>query len=268
MRSLSRWSAAVALTAGVCVPASAQIISTSVPKDAAGKSEKKWSLHVMVSPYAKWQINDYLAGFDCSEFGGRRGEDCAGTGKVDAKSMLLAGEVAFQLSDSFLLSAGGWVNKIGKETPVFEFRSQNTGQSVTGPINVGQADYGTITEVHGAIFFKDLGLQYGVIMVPHELIGLNSRTDVDGYLVYKPSFGKVALSIGLGSYNSGKFTDVTYGEIPSVSHIAGFATASVRLVKGLSVDGSFWYINKSKGAKSIDVSDSMTRYMIGIGYSL
>jgi hypothetical protein len=268
MRSLSRWSAAVALMA-LCVPASAQIISTSVPKDISGKTtEKKWSFHVMASPFAKWQINDYLV-FDsasCRSFGARAGETCAGIVELDKTSkMLLAGEVAFHATHSLSLAAGGWYNKIGTAKPEVTFLSES------GPLGapiVVDTDQGSISELHGAVFYKDFGLQYGVIMVGHELLGGNSRTDTDGYLVYKPSFGKVGLSVGLGGYSSGAFTDVDYGDIPSVSHAAGFVTASVRLYKGLSVDGSFWYINKSKDAKDLGVSDSMTRYMVGIGYSL
>jgi hypothetical protein len=267
MKSLSRWSAAVALMS-LCVPASAQIISTSVPKEMSGKTEKKWSFHVMASPFAKWQINDYIVldPSDCRALGARSGETCAGIVKLDKTSkMLLAGEVAFHATSSISLAAGGWYNKIGTAKPEVTFLSESG--ALSSPIVV-EANQGSISEFHGGVFYKDFGLQYGVIKVGHELLGGNSRTDGDGYLVYKPSFGKVGLSVGLGSYNSGSFTDVDFGEIPSVSHAAGFVTASVRLVKGLSVDGSFWYINKSKGAKDLGVTDSMTRYMVGIGYSL
>jgi hypothetical protein len=257
MRSLSRWSAAVALTAGLSVPASAQIISTSVPKDGSVSSDKKWHFHVMASPFAKWEINDYAA-VPCF---GR--ETCVGVAEAKATSLLGAAEVAFQATDSLSISAGGWYNKIGTEKPQYGFVSLNTGQ-VFVPTATDE-DLGSISEIHLGIFYKDFGLQGGTIWVSHELTAGQKRTDTDGYLVYKPSFGKLGVSVGIGGYQTGTVDAL---EIDKISHLAGFATVSARIYKGLSIDGSFWLINKSKDAKDLGLSDGMTRYMVGIGYSL
>ena len=274
MRSLSRWSAAVALTAGLSVPASAQIISTSVPKDISGKTEKKWSLHLMASPYAKWQINDFVTGFDCADFSGPRNQECALTLKLNRASRpLLVAEVAFNATESLTLTAGGWFNKLGTSAPELDARLAGSGQSVIGgSFPFDESDHGNISEFHLGLFYKSFGIQGGTIMVSKDLFFEQSRTDSDFYFVLKPNVGKVGVSAGVGAYRTGKFevTDPTFGLISAdaVSRLSAFGTVSVPVVKGLSVDGSFWWINKSSGAKDLGLSDGMARFMIGVGYSL
>jgi len=248
----------VALIAGFSVPASAQIISTSVPKDISGKSEKKWSLHLMVSPFAKWEINDYII-LPCGN------DTCIGVAEAKATSVLGAAEVAFQATSSLTLTAGGWYNKIGTEKPAYAFAS--LGGDVFAPTPQDE-DLGSISEFHLGIFYKDIGLQGGTIWVSHELTAGQKRTDVDGYLVYKPSFGKLGLSVGIGGYQTGAIDVANVESIDKISHLAGFVTASARIYKGLSIDGSLWLINKSKDAKDLGLSDGMTRFMVGVGYSL
>ena len=103
--------AALGLNAG---PASAQIISTSIPRaETAGAqaAEKKFALHVMGSPFSKWRYNELVAApwEDDPDFG-----DIGFFTGTPNSDFILAGEGVVKVSSAFTLGFGGWYNKVGK----------------------------------------------------------------------------------------------------------------------------------------------------------
>ena len=274
---------------GLAAPAAAQIIATSIPRSIAGGGEGRWAFHVMYAPYAKWKINQF---------------EETDTAFVSARakpnsSFLGAAEVAFKAGSDVTLGLGGWFNKVGNTD--YDFTFVEVSDVVLGLDGVRTDDL-TVVEGHANAFYKSIGLQVGVVhgkstttgltignfllddlvLTRGELVSLLgsaevdaieaegrgleiSTTDVDGYLVYKAGSQDSdrlgwGFSLGAGAYRYGGSKKT----VPSA-----FATLSVGLYKGLGIDSSFWYIGKSKSdlQESLDVSDGLNRFSIGIGYT-
>jgi hypothetical protein len=284
--------AAMALSA-LAAPASAQIIATSIPKEftgsgKAGTPEKKWAFHVMGAPVAKWKINAFE----------EDGPLLLTTSANPNSKFLGAAEVAFRAGDNFTVGVGGWFNKVGTTDYDFLFLD---GESELG-FNGTRTDALTYTEGHVNLFYKDFGIQVGVVhtaatssnfvlrnfvfsdtvLSRQEIIRILgsdslvrelesssrrdiSTNDIDAYLIYKVGSrvgGNLGwtVSAGAGIY---RYTDNSK-TVPSA-----FGTLSLDLYKGLGVDASFWYIGKSSSdlAEAIDVTDTVSRFSIGIGYT-
>jgi hypothetical protein len=283
--------AALALGA-LAAPAAAQIIATSIPKSISGGGEGRWVFHLMYAPYAKWKINQFE-------------ETDTSLVSLSAKKnskFLGAAEAAFSAGSDVTIGLGGWFNKVGSTDYDFVFVDFSDG--ILGLDGV-RTDNVTYTEGHANIFYKDVGVQFGLVhgkatttnlaignflfddllLSRQDLINelgpqgaeiVNSieadargteisTTDVDGYLVYKVgSTGRDTrgwgFSLGAGAYRYGGSKKT----VPSA-----FATVSLGLYKGLGIDSSFWYIHKSNSAtqKSLGVTDNLSRFSIGVGYT-
>jgi hypothetical protein len=283
--------AALALGA-LAAPAAAQIIATSIPKSISGGGEGRWAFHVMYSPYAKWKINTF-------EEDPRNFLATSGKPKSD---FLGAAEVAFKAGDAVTVGVGGWYNKIGTNTSDYIFVGiTDEGDDVTfaGPVDLDV----TYTEGHANVFYKDLGVQFGIVhnsrtvrAITTDVVIVNGQSgsqadidfanqllagiagvkdtanDYDGYLIYK--VGRTSgndtnwsFSLGGGFYRY----DLLKKTVPSA-----FATATVGIFKGLGVDASFWYVGKTKRSQlqqglrdaGVDLDQNLSRWMVGVSYTL
>jgi hypothetical protein len=289
LRLQARTVAVVALVLGaLAAPATAQIIATSIPKSIAGGGEGRWAFHLMYSPYAKWKINTFEEG--PSEF--------LATSGNPKSSFLGAAEVAFKAGDAATIGIGGWYNKIGKKTSDYAFFGVTPDGAVlfAGPMNLDV----TYTEGHANVFYKDLGVQFGIVhnsrtvndisatvatvngdpfpldiandILASTVIGAkDTANDYDGYLIYKAggtggSDNNWSFSLGGGFYRY----DIVKKTVPSA-----FATATVGLYKGLGVDASFWYVGKTKRSElqqalaqgGADLDQNLSRWMVGVSYT-
>lgn len=279
--------AALALVA-LAAPATAQIIATSIPKSISGGGEGRWAFHLMYSPFAKWKINTFEE--DPTAF-------FATSGKPKS-SFLGAAEVAFKAGESATLGLGGWYNKIGKKTSDYAFFGVDPDGDVffAGPLNLDV----TYTEGHANLFYKDLGVQFGIVHNSRTVNSINAEVatvngedfpldiadqiladnvvgakdtanDYDGYLIYKAGGTNAnnanwSFSLGGGIYHY----DIVKKTVPSA-----FATATVGLYRGLGVDASFWYVGKTKRSElqqalseaGIDLDQNLSRWMVGVSYT-
>lgn len=285
-------------------PASAQIIATSIPRaDSGGKAaEKKFAFHVLAAPLAKWKYGEV--------FIGDIGPDLA-VGTVQAKpnsDFLLAGEVAFKAGRHWTVGVGGWYNKVGNTT--YGFDGDVLFSDGFGQMTVDLGGDLTIYEGHANLFFKDIGIQAGVVRTSGT-IGDNAKyktftfdgqpfkctdllsasdcnnnaidvfkgntTDWDVFAVYKHAWGgksPLSISLGAGGYRKQGSSDTPLRSTDSTTVFTAFATASVSVYKGLGLDASFWYIDKTdatKGEGSLASksagTDSQSRFTIGLGYT-
>ena len=300
-RRLVRTATAVALTAlGLsAVPASAQIISTSIPRaDTAGAQaeEKKFALHVMGSPFSKWRYNEIVAGIweDDSDFA-----DIGFFTGTPNSDFLLAGEGVVKVSSSFTLGFGGWYNKVGKVQYNFDVNAYNLtdGRLVENATGTLDGDL-KLSEGHASLFYKDFGVQVGVVRTNSKLTdsvitksipagseGLplksievaedSSATDWDLYGVYRyagqgmdRSFG---LSAGAGIYAKSGSTESSQRAGEDQNVFSGFLTGTFELYKGFGVDVSYWYIAKTKadfGTETpVTSKNSTNRFTIGFSYT-
>ncbi len=289
--------AALAL-GGLVSPASAQIIATSIPKAggaAPGKgagAEKQFAFHILGAPIAKWKINAF------EEEGGAF---LASSANPNSK-LLLAGELAFSARSDVTIGIGGWFNKVGNTN--YDFVFLDTSEQGSGLTGV-RADDLTYTEGHVNVFYKDVGLQFGLVhsksttsdvtirefflgdtvfsraalvsligsaavsTIEGEARGLEvSATDFDSYLVYKTGssrFQRDAKVPWTVSAGAGLY----HYQATSKTVFSGFLTGSVDVYKGLGLDVSFWYIGKSnsESQKILGVVDNLSRFSVGIGYS-
>jgi hypothetical protein len=292
LRNQARTVAVAALALGaLAAPATAQIIATSIPKSIAGGGEGRWAFHLMYSPFAKWKINTFEEDPAASNF-------LATSGNPKA-SFLGAAEVAFKAGDAVTLGVGGWYNKIGNKTSDYLFLGvNNQGDSVlfAGPMNLDVS----YTEGHANLFYKDLGVQFGLVHnsrtvnaisadiaqvggLPGDLDQANAllnanvvgakdtANDTDGYLIYKAGGNSGndtnwSFSLGGGFYRY----DIVKKTVPSA-----FATATVGLYRGLGVDASYWYVGKTKrselqrllAAGGADLDQNLSRWMVGVSYT-
>jgi hypothetical protein len=301
-------SKAFAMTAlGLCafaVPASAQIIATSIPRaEAAGTGkgvtieENKWALHLMASPFAKWKINSYTElpqGSDAPVF-------VQATSTDSSSKFIGAAELAFKAGSDFTVGLGGWFNTLGTaDVETFE---------LDGPNGIGFAGTATakmrVSEFHGSLFYRDVGVQAGVVKTTSTLKGFRqgsvvfdlitlqpivvfqrdatlaeanipeedvSTTSWDAFLVYKKGSESETknpwgLSVGAGMFRDNEAKSTAF---------SGFITGSVQLYKGLGIDASFWYVGGKKQtitqealADDLDTAlpSNLSRFTIGIGYS-
>ncbi|HSB61285.1 MAG TPA: hypothetical protein VLI67_06175, partial [Vicinamibacteria bacterium] len=272
-------------------PASAQIIATSIPRaDTVGAAaEKRWAFHVMGSPFAKWNYGElYL---DPSDVFGT----IQGTPNSD---FLFAGEILFAAGTNFSIGVGGWYNKIGANE--FDF----DGFDVTGV--AGFADIGAVLDTdiktyegHLGIFYKDVGIQGGIVKSTGKL-GPTARitrfegvpisgdrfpfsvpdaetTDWDVFGVYKHGFGgrdgqgRAGLAIGAGIYRKQGIAGTSPLRLPTDETVfSGFATLNVNLYRGIGIDVSYWYVGptgETFGGEEFP-DDSQSRFTIGIGISV
>jgi hypothetical protein len=304
---------AFAMTAmGLCtlaVPASAQIIATSIPRaEAAGTGkgveagEKKWALHIMGSPFAKWKVNSYretTLSNDTPDF-----QQAATT---DSSSKFIgAVELAFKAGSDFNVGVGGWYNELGTADVVFFEVEPLAFVQQTGLLALAGTAKSKIHvfELHGNVFWNDVGVQVGVVKTKSQYtsllrgaqrvtVDLNtgfinspetlqvdlpltspafSTTSWDAFLVYKrgsESGAKYpwAFSTGGGFYRDNESKGTSF---------SGFLTGSVQFYKGLGVDASFWYVgakDQTAGQQALGnllgdaIETNLSRFTIGIGYS-
>lgn len=261
--------------------AHAQIIATSIPREVAtvtGKpaGQKKWAIHVMVSPASKWQVKDFFFA-DLGELLLNVPLDLpvGFTGKSDDFSkILLAAELNYSVGGNSSLGVGGWFNKIGELDTRYNVHLGSDTASKLGlapgdeEIDRGKQDLGSFTEVHANGFWGNLGIQAGLVFESKNFLTGESRTDWDLYGVYRRSFkGVGAFSLGAGVFATGKTELEGTTVADPLKRLSGFATLSLPIYKGLSLDASYWYIAKSSDAKDAALDDSMNRWMVGVGYT-
>jgi hypothetical protein len=294
--------AAIGLSA-LALPASAQIIATSIPREeVAGKgkgvtgAEKKFALHLMVTPLAKWKYGEFAAGVcpagvcaqDILDYG-------VFTGTPNSK-FLFAGEVVFKAARDWTVGVGGWYNKVGSVNYNFDVQSiylssgrqgHETG-TLDGDLNV--------SEGHASIFYKDFGLQAGIVHTNSAIANSrivtdslnqknvgqplgsidpssNSANDWDLYGVYKFSGGSKqpwGISLGAGFYKKKGNTVNAQRPAQDKTVFSGFVTGSVDIYKGLGLDASFWYVGKTEaaiGGTTLASSPAQSRFTLGVGYT-
>ena len=295
--------ALAALAAAAAAPCPAQIIATSLldPDTTGGTGStggRRFAVHLMASPFAKWKINSYL-----EEPRGAHPEDLAfqQAATTDAASrFLIAGEAAFKAGTNTTVGLGGWYNDVGSAD--VDFFQLTPFDEVFALAGVAPYEL-RVWEVHGNAFYKDLGVQVGLVQTRWKQTGLRANTrrirfdsrlgdfveeflpaDVaidrdtesfnswDAFLVYKHASSAVIRLPWSVSLGSGAFRD---GETKTTA-FSGFATASVQVYKGLGIDASAWYVGGKKPspgrAQFADllgnaVSDNLSRFTIGIGYT-
>jgi hypothetical protein len=291
-----------ALAWALAAPASAQIIATSIPKEfslATGKAlgEKKWAFHVMGTPFAMWNINSYF-----QEPTGTDNPLLQNVTSTDSRSkFLFAAEAAFKAGSDLTVGVGGWYNELGSaEVDFFQLNSDPQSADL---ILAGVAPFDLrVYEVHGNVFYKDIGVQVGLVRTRQKQTGLRAGTvDVffddfgnlveqaltqdeffknevqmdnnwDAFLIYKKAFttGKRTswgVSLGSGVYRDDEADSTNF---------TGFVTATVGIYKGLGLDASFWYVGGSKQTSArrdfqnlLDekVKTDRSRFTVGIGYT-
>lgn len=292
----------------IAVPASAQIITTSIPlaesSTAGGNAaaqEKKFAIHFMASPASKWRYNE-LALAEWKNVP----EDIKPDSVVDIGSFsgtpnsdfLLAGEAIGKIGRSLTVGVGGWHNRVGTVrytfdvntyivTPTDEWRSID--KHVTGTL----AGDLSLSEVHANVFYKNVGIQAGLVHTISKLTdsiidndpkfpdnegsplksiegSTNRATDWDVYGVYKIAgqYGQpFAASLGAGLYDKTGNDTTTQRLSENELIFSWFVTASVDLHKGLGIDASYWYIGKTSGTSGMGFTDAASRFTVGIGYS-
>jgi hypothetical protein len=299
--------AAVALCA-LAAPASAQIIATSIPKEFTGSgktagTDKKWAFHIMATPFAKWKYGEIYAGaIDDSVL--------ISLGNVQAtpnSDFLFAGEVAFKAGENWSIGVGGWYNKVGATT--YEFSGDNLGRDgLVFGVDADLAGDLNLFEGHLGIFYKDFGIQGGLIKTSGDIgttatvktfrfgnqsvdcastlspaectlqvpTSTGDTTDWDLFGVYKHTWGgsyPVGISLGAGVYGKQGEESSPLRSSESQTVFSGFATLNVGIYKGLGIDTSFWYIDKTgeigAGDQRLGVrgSDNQYRLTIGLGYT-
>jgi hypothetical protein len=285
--------------AALAAPASAQIIATSIPREdvggGTGAGSSRFSLHLMASPFAKWKINSYV-------------EEPKGSGfptfqqasTTDSESKFIgAAEVAFAAGENWTIGLGGWYNTLGEpDVDVFEVDLD------VGTVFGGLATQKLrVSEFHGSVFYKDIGIQAGIVHTSATLTGFRAGSVVidllsddppfvfpndvtlaeagipeqtvstnnwDAFLVYKKGGGSGnpwSLSLGGGVYHDSQ---------ASTTKFSGFATASVGIFKGLGIDASYWYVGGAQPTPARQeledlledaISENMSRFTIGIGFT-
>ena len=271
-------------------PATAQIIATSIPKSISGGGEGRWAFHLMYSPYAKWRINTFDE--DAVSF--------LATGTKPKSDFLGAAEVAFKAGDSATIGIGGWYNKIGGANADYLFLLTDPEGDVVlaGPLNLDV----TYTEAHANIFYKDLGVQVGLVRTSRTVNSITATdaalngepfdpaianifladvsgvketaNDLDGYLIYKAGGTSAndtnwSFSLGGGFYRY----DSLKKTVPSA-----FATVTLGIYKGLGVDASYWYVGKTKRSElqealadlddlDFNIDQNQSRFMVGVSYT-
>jgi hypothetical protein len=281
--------------AALAAPASAQIIATSIPREdvggGTGAGRSKFSLHLMASPFAKWKINSYI-----EEPKGAGFPDFQQASTTDSSSKFIgAVEAAFAAGDNWSIGLGGWYNTLG-EPDVDVFEVDLIGGTVFGGLATEEM---SVSELHGNVFYKDVGIQVGLVRTSTKITGLRagavlidlntgelieftedapitgqetfSNNNWDAFLVYKkgsaPGSTPWGVSLGGGVYHD---------SAASSTKFSGFVTASVGIFKGLGIDASYWYVGGSSPTPARQeleelfedaIAENMSRFTIGIGYT-
>lgn len=182
MKPLLRLASIAAVVGALGTPASAQIISTSLPKMTPGEEHKKFSAHFMITPLAKWDYGEvYInnaAGTILLDDGTPVDFNRQTQGAISASpysKLMVAGELAFALGDSdWSLVAGGWYNKLGShdfDLAADQYASLNitVDQTSINLFQVGAPLTGRVTvdfhmyEGHFGVFYKSFGVQGGFV---------------------------------------------------------------------------------------------------------
>jgi hypothetical protein len=295
---------AVAVLGFGAVPASAQIISTSIPRaDTAGAqaAEKKFALHIMGSPFSKWRYNELVAGVWEDDFGDPYADIGFFTGDPNS-DFILAGEGVFKVSSNWTVGFGGWYNKVGKVEYDFDVDTYDliTGDKVDDVTGTLQGDL-KLSEGHGSVFYKDIGVQFGVVRTSSKLsasriatssipsnVGQplgsievdedSSATDWDLYGVYKYAGATTGqtpraygLSAGAGIYAKSGSTESSQRSAEDQKVFSGFVTGTFEVYKGFGVDVSYWYIAKTEAdfgtEQPVTSKNASNRFTIGFSYT-
>jgi hypothetical protein len=284
------------------VPASAQIISTSIPKaETSGpqSAEKTFAVHFLAAPVSKWHYNEIVA---ADWTNNSNNTDVGLFSGAPNSNILLAGEAVLKVGKSFSLGGGGWYNDVGSVT--YDFRIQvYQGTTVLDP-NVTGTLTGDLklSEGHVNFFYKDVGVQWGAVhtrsvlkdskilsdpQVPQNVneplssIETNgsdsSATDWDLYGVYKHggqaggAGRNYGLSAGGGIYVKTGSTATSQRAPNDQTVFSGFLTGTLDLYKGLGVDVSYWYIAKTKAdlgtGTPVSSEKATNRLTFGFSYS-
>ena len=291
---------------GLAAPAAAQIIATSIPRSIAGGGEGRWAFHVMGSPFAKWKYGEvYIGRLDDSVD--------VSLGNVQAtpnSDLLLAAEAVFKAGENWSVGIGGWYNKVGETIYTFDGDHLSLNSPPGLQFFGTTADLGgdlNLYEGHIGLFYRDFGLQAGIVKTTgrigttvrirsftfHEFPGAPTEpctsdceftvptdkgdtTDWDAFLVYKRAWGNSnpsGLSLGAGLYRKQGVTDAPLRSDEDATVFSGFATLNIGVYKGLGIDTSFWYIDKTDAIGSGDTrlgtrgTDNQYRFTIGLGYT-
>jgi hypothetical protein len=296
--------AAVALVSALAPAASAQIISTSIPYADRGVAAggKNANFHVMVAPFAKWKYGEVYIG-----------EPDPGllvVGSVNAtpnSDFLVAAEGAFGLGEGpWSLTVGGWYNKVGQTdyalSGTFLLDDPSLFPFNVGTINVDVGGDLNLYEGHVGIFYKDFGIQAGIVKTSGNIGGTaqnlrvvftadptgqetslgdfdvavfeSDTTDWDVFGVYKRSGERWNASVGAGAYGKQGITSGSpLRNAENKTVFSAFVSANVEVWKGLGIDASFWYIGSTGTIEgeladlgAVD-SDSQSRVTVGVGYS-
>src|SRR5215471_21661755 len=111
------------------LPASAQIISTSIPQaetSGAQAAEKKFAVHVMGAPVSKWHYNELVGGDWSSTVPVNVPVHFADVGLFSGtpnSKFLFAGEAVVKVAKSISVGGGGWYNKVGSPTYNFDVQT-------------------------------------------------------------------------------------------------------------------------------------------------
>jgi hypothetical protein len=293
---------AFAVAMGLCalaLPASAQIIATSIPRaESAGQGKsattgEKFALHFMVSPLSKWSYGELYIDYNL----------LLGSIKGSPNSkFLLAGEAAFALGSDFSVGVGGWYNKIGAHA--FDFNGVVALPAYQGVSLGARIDTDIkIYEGHVGLFYKDVGIQGGVVKTTGRIgpnltitsvagtptTGLEpipitypdaKTTDWDLFGVYKHSFGhtgspRLGLALGAGMYRKEGIAEGSPLRAAESSTVfTTFGSLNLDLFKGLGLDVSYWYVAAPSSiagtgdfANDRFSSDAQSRFTVGLAYT-
>jgi hypothetical protein len=175
MRPHLRIAAIAAVVVSLAAPASAQIISTSLPNMTPGQEGKSVSAHFMITPLAKWNYKEvYLDSGSSVDTDSGLGFEYSDEGAISGgpySKFMFAGEVAFALGHSdWALTAGGWYNKIGSHD--FDLNSYSHGAltllglpifAIDAPLTAKWKLDLDMYEGHIGIFYKSFGVQFGYV---------------------------------------------------------------------------------------------------------
>jgi hypothetical protein len=257
----------------------------------------------MVSPAGSWDYKE--AWFSAKPFPSYDEYFVGSVGKSSTSQLLVAGEVALPVGGTrWAATLGGWYNRIGDVDYDFDGQYLNISNPPTfldfaNPLKATIPMTVTIMEGHAGLFHGSFGVQVGVVRSSLKSDGdiLNfrrqdgaSQPDLAGYFpfnastmdltlygVYKRSISRFGLSGGAGGYRkqgikSSSDSPLRFADSKTVA--SGFLTASVNAGRGLTLDGSWWFIGKTDqvtnilgGYTSTTPSDSQSRLILGLGYS-
>jgi hypothetical protein len=277
LKSIALGVSAAAVACALARPASGQIISTMVPMETQSPSA---AAPAGPGPTAAWHV---MGGFAHWSFGGDKAlkDDVAskgGTSSGGNKGFILAGDVAFKAGRNMSVGFGGWYNKLT------DFEAHVPARP--GFFAVDQTSTHSFSSFYGNVFYKNVGVQAGVIPLRgHTTISVpangfngtddNGQTDFAIFGVArtgsKPGRPRWSAVAGLGLYRYGSrpaTTTLGFEASPAANAFTIFVNGSVGVYKRFSVDGSIWFTAADSNF-SFDSgigNQSQTRFTIGIGY--